>query len=316
MDREPLIQGSAFTLVCGPKGVGKGTWTALIAGKMTQGTYGEPCNVLWVASEDSFAIDVVPRLITAGADLDRVHLVDEHVVLPKDIDRLRAQAQFVGGVGLIVVDPLGNHLGGADTDKEGAVWHGIGALNQLADELGCAIFGIRHLKKDRQNGALASVLGSTAWIDVPRCVLAFAPDNDDEAVFHVQVVAGNRSGSGAGESYRIELRDIGGASEPVTRAAELGVSSKDVDELLSAAKRTSKSKVARDLILDILENDGEQESDTLDARVASETGLAAKTVKNQRVALKNEGLVRNVPVKDEHGEITLWKVARTGAPRE
>jgi hypothetical protein len=134
-------------------------------------------------------------------------------------------------------------------------------------------------------------------------------------MFHVQVVAGNRSGRTVAQSYRIELRDVG-LLEPVTYAVELGDSLKDVDDLLVAPRRSTKSQSARDLILDILERDGDQESDALDARVASDTGLTAKTVKNQRVELKNAGLIRNVPVRDEiGGEVKRWTVVRTGAPR-
>lgn len=312
----PLVQGSAFTLICGPKGCGKGTFIAKVAAKMTRGVYGAPRNVLFVSSEDSAAIDLVPRLKAAGADLDRVVIVTEHITLPTDIGRLRFHAREIGDIGLIVLDPLGNLLAGADTDKEGVVRHAIGGLNALADELACAIFGVRHLGKNRQNGALSSVLGSVAWVDLPRQVNVFAPDDEDEMVFHVGVQAGNRSAHGASESFRIELRAVEGLTEPVTFCAELGTSAKDVDTLLAAPRRAgSKSQTARELILTILENEGEQESDAFDARLARETGLTAKTVQNQRTALKNEGLVKNVPVKDEHGAVQHWKVVRSGAPR-
>lgn len=316
LDR-PLLQGSAFHLVAGPKGVGKGTWTAAqIARMTTDGFTGTPRNVLIISSEDSAAIDLVPRLTAAGADLARVHIVREHVDFPVDLDRVRAYAVELGDVGMIVIDPLGNHLGGADTDREGAVRFAIGGLNQIADELGCVVLGIRHISKNRSNGAVASVLGSTAWVDLPRAVLMFAPDDEDEMTFHVQVVAGNRSGHGAGRSYRIDLADVPGLTEPVTRATDLGSSTKDVDDLLQAPRRRpSKSGDARELILDILEREGEQESDALDARVHAETGLAATTVRNIRTELRAAGLIKSLPLKNELGEVQSWHVYRTQAPR-
>jgi hypothetical protein len=70
------------------------------------------------------------------------------------------------------------------------------------------------------------------------------------------------------------------------------------------------------LILDILEAEGEQESDALDARVGAETGLKAQTIRNQRAALKNAGLIKVYPEKDEFGSVERWKVARTQALRE
>ena len=312
---KPELQRAAFHLAAGVKGCGKGTWTAHKASALTRGLYGPPRNVLIVSSEDSAQVDTVPRLTAAGADLERVHLVVGPFLLPDDLERLRTRAEAIGNVGMIVIDPIGNHLGGADTDKEGAVRNAISGLNKLADELDCIVLGIRHLGKARQGGALAAVLGSVAWVDLPRAVLAFAKDDEDEMLFHVQVVAGNRSGRCKAQSYRIELRDVPGLGEPVTYASAVGETTKDVDDLLQAPRRTSKSAEARDLILDILENEGEQGSDALDARIAEATGITAGTAKNQRQTLKNEGLIRNVPIRDEQGAIKTWNVARTAAPR-
>jgi len=79
----------------------------------------------------------------------------------------------------------------------------------------------------------------------------------------------------------------------------------------------SKSTHARELILDTLEaaDDRQMESDQLDALIASETGLAAQTVRNVRADLKNDGLIKAVPEKDEFGSVTRWFVVRTLAER-
>jgi hypothetical protein len=135
-----------------------------------------------------------------------------------------------------------------------------------------AVVGVRHLTKNTAAGALASVLGSTAWRDIPRAVIAFAGDDQDDNVIHWQVAAGNRSGRGTARHFRIELRDVG-LAEPVTYAHDLGASSKDVDDLLEPKRTASRSDNARDVILDILDNEGPEESDQLDARVAHETSL-------------------------------------------
>jgi hypothetical protein len=312
---KPQLQGSAFHLAAGPKGVGKGTWLARKIADTTHGRLGPKRNVLIVSSEDSASIDLKPRLVAAGADHTRWHLVTEQLMLPRDLYRLEDLANAIGDVGLIVLDPVGNHLGGVDTDKEGLVRFAISGLNRLADDLACMIVGVRHLAKLRVHGALAAVLGSTAWVDVPRAVLAFARDDIDEMVFYVQVVAGNRSGRTAAHGYRIELRDVG-LKEPVTSAVPIGESSKNVDDLLAAPRRGSKSDGARELILDILETDGEQESDALDARVSAETGLTARTIRNLRGELGKAGLIKSIPESDEvFGVVARWKVARTAAPR-
>ena len=41
---KPFLQSSAFHLVAGPKGVGKGTWLIKVAAKMSRGLYGDRVN--------------------------------------------------------------------------------------------------------------------------------------------------------------------------------------------------------------------------------------------------------------------------------
>ena len=108
-----------------------------------------------------------------------------------------------------------------------------------------------------------------------------------------------------------------GFTESVVCAVEDGVSDVDIDAQLNGdnEKPNTATGQARELILDILEDGDKFESDELDARVARETGLAAKTVRNTRSALAKEGLIQPYPEKDEYGEIVCWKVYRTAAQR-
>jgi hypothetical protein len=78
--------------------------------------------------------------------------------LPSDIDWLREQALAIGECGLLVIDPVANHIGTRNSNSEAEVRDAVAPLNKLADEL-------RHVGKDRSRGALASILGSTAWVD-------------------------------------------------------------------------------------------------------------------------------------------------------
>jgi hypothetical protein len=317
---KPHLQRGAFHLLAGRKGVCKGTWLCGIAARVTTGDlYGEPKRVLVITSEDSIELDFLPRLIAAGGNPALVEIVNGPFQLPHDLDWLKMEALKLGNVGLIVIDPLGNHAGGKDTNAEGDTRAAIQDLNPLADELDCMVFGVRHLSKDSSRGALASVLGSTAWVDVPRCVILMAADDEDDLLFHAQVVAGNRGPKSAtGRAYRLELHDVEPATAITCLIAE-GESTKDVENLLKGANTPepeSRSGKARELILDILDTEGEQESDRFDARIATETGITAKTVRNIRGTLKNDGLIRATPAKDEHGTVTHWTVSRTLAPRE
>jgi putative DNA primase/helicase len=312
LDR-PLWQRAAFHVVAGKKGTGKGTYLASLSSRVTRGAlFGRPMNVLLLSSEDSDAIDLKPRVVAAGGDVKRIHTINDRVVLPDDIAALEDLALWIGDVGLFAIDPIGNHLGGENTDAEGRVRNAIAPLNDLADELDCLLIGVRHLKKDTQAGALASVLGSTAWIDVPRSVIVMAADDEDELLFHIEVVAGNRGPSGQGRAFRIELVSVEGLLEPVTRAVEIGDSGKSV-EMLLGGKRETKSGKARELILEVLAGVPEMESDALDAQVANQANCAARTVRDVRIAMNKEGLLRSIPIRDEYGIVKTWHVARTKA---
>jgi hypothetical protein len=242
-------------------------------------------------------------------------VIRQHVRLPDDIDELRELALEHGGVRLLVIDPVGNHIGARKTSDHGEVCDAIAPLNGLADDLGCLLIGVRHPGKDRTRGAVASILGSVAWVDTPRAVVMIAVDDEDPLLRHIQVVAGNRSLNGSAQAFRIEAVEVPGLDEPITRAVELGASQKNVDELLAAQPAASNSQNGRDLLLDILEAEGPQESDELDARLVKATGLAVGTVRNLRTKLKDEGLVKSLPDKDETGAIVRWRVHRTQAAR-
>jgi hypothetical protein len=177
---KPLWQRRAFHLLGGAKGSGKGTYMARLAAKVTRGDFhGRGMIVVFISSEDSAEIDIKPRLIAAGADLDRCILIIGTFRLPDDLDRLRAMSAEVDDVALVVIDPVSNHIGDRNSNSEGEVRDVIAPLNHLADELGCLIIGVRHPGKNRVSGAIAAILGSTAWVDTPRAVVMIAADPDD-----------------------------------------------------------------------------------------------------------------------------------------
>jgi hypothetical protein len=317
---KPLLQKSAFHLVAGRKGQGKGTVLANIAARVNRGELGPKRNVVWIGSEDSNSIDVRPRIEAAGGDPERILVVKQGwIQLPRDIDAINQAMTEMGDVGMLAIDPVGNHISGKNSDGDTDIRDAIAPLNVIADEHEAMVFGVRHLsEKDCSKGVLAAILGASAWVHVPRAVIAIAKDNEDATVTHVQCVSGNRLPPDTpGRMFRIEGVLLPELENEVTKAVWLGDSTKDVEAMLAVieTKPQPKSGEARELILNILDNEGDQESDTLDARIVAETGLAAQTIRNIRANLKNAGLVRNYPQKDGHGAIERWKVGRTLAPR-
>ncbi len=302
---KPLWQWGAFHVLVARKGKGKGTSTASLAAQFTRGEFGRKRTVIWIGTEDSPSVDIRPRLEAAGGLPEHVVFVTRHLSLPADIGRLRDLAAELGDVGLIVIDPLGNHVGGINTNWDGHVRDAIQGLNPLADELDVVIVGIRHLTEKEAKDLRAGVLGASAWLQVPRVAIAIVDDPADPALKHMHAFMGNRGRPGeSGRQFRIEGVLLDGLEEEVTVAVWDGDSTVDIEELFASAngddagKAPSRSARAREYILDVHDQEGEQESDALDARVVKATGLAAKTVRNLRSELSDQGLVKAVPVKE------------------
>jgi hypothetical protein len=291
---KPLWQRAAFQLVAGRKGAGKGTYLAGLAARTSRGDlFGGPRNVLIVATEDSDEIDVKPRVVAAGGDVDRIYSLTSAMLLPRDIPALRAAALEIGNVGLIILDPIASHVRG-DTHTEEPVRNALDPLNALANELDLLLIGVRHLsEKSALNGALAAILGASAWVQVPRAVLAVAPDDEEQMLFHIAVVSGNRSARGTGRTFRIDLVDVG-LDEPVTHAIEAGVSTKSVDDLLGAGadekRKAPKREGARAIILRELALEPCQ-LDHIKTVCAAEIAVSGETVWQAANELKSEGLV-------------------------
>jgi hypothetical protein len=217
---KPLWQAAAFHLVVGRKGHGKGTTLAELTARATRGELGPKRNVLWIGSEDSAAIDIHPRVVA--------------------VDELGETIAGIGEVGLVIIDPLGNHITGKNANGDTDIRDAIAPLNYLADRHDCILVGIRHLtQKETTAGALAAILGASAWVQVPRAVIAIARDDDDPSVCHVQCVAGNRlPPETPGRSYQIEGVRVVGLENEVTKAVLLGESPKDVEALIAAKDET------------------------------------------------------------------------------
>jgi putative DNA primase/helicase len=114
-----------LTLVAGEAGLGKSQISLAVAAAVTIGgdwPCGEgraPCgNVIVLSAEDGASDTVVPRLIAAGADCERVSLVtavrDQRrrtFDLGTDLALLETEIARTDDVRLIIIDPISSYLG-------------------------------------------------------------------------------------------------------------------------------------------------------------------------------------------------------------
>jgi 5S rRNA maturation endonuclease (ribonuclease M5) len=209
---EPFVQVAAFHLLAGDGGVGKGSWLAHLIAQVTTGKTergGKPQNVLVVASEDSAEVDLKPRVLAAGGDPSKVFVLRKHVLLPRDIDYLeeKIEQQRKGhSTGVVILDPISNHIGGASGDDESAVRKAINELNFVAERTGCTIFGVRHTTKSSEGGVKA-ILGSVAWVNSPRVILMLERLSNgswDTGSRVLRVVKSNRGQKGREKHYALK----------------------------------------------------------------------------------------------------------------
>lgn len=243
---EDRIPAGEITLTAGLGGIGKSTYHAWMVSEVTQGRlpgvyHGTPKSAIICASEDSWERTIVPRLIAAGADLDRVYRVDvveaeENVrlILPADIDMLADEIQR-NDVALLSLDPLMPLISNTiDTHKDAEVRRALEPLSGLADLTACAVLGNAHFNKGMRADPMMRLTGSAAFGQVVRAVLAFAhdPDSDTSVISQAKNNLGHLDLPSLCyhiESIEVETDD---GPTPVGRLTLSGESEKSVQDIL------------------------------------------------------------------------------------
>jgi len=175
----------AIALLGGREGQGKSLWSYHLAAEITRGKtpghfFGTPKSVIVVATEDSWKHAIVPRLMAAGADRDRVFQFTPPPSFPADLDEL-ARLIEAKDVALLILDPLLSRLGSLDTHVDAKVRQGLEPLAAWAETRDIAILGLVHVNKNITGDVLTSLTGSRAFAAVARAVLVLMADPADPA---------------------------------------------------------------------------------------------------------------------------------------
>ncbi len=222
------IVGDGLTIVTGPVGISKSLISVDVAarvttgGKWPDGTGHSPQgSVLLFGAEDDAGKVVVPRLMAAGADLDRVHVCqgtamagddDEPaaVILERHIGELRAALDAVADCRLIVFDPLPDYIA-ADENKSAEVRAALVPLARLAQEKNVAVVAVLHQNKKNDLTTVQKIAGSGAFAQIARVVLSIGTHPEDvektTGKRRVMLVSKNNYGErDVGQAYEIETR--------------------------------------------------------------------------------------------------------------
>jgi hypothetical protein len=186
-------------LIGGLPDKGKGLISADIIARSTTGAEW-PCNegnapignVIWFTAEDDIEDTVIPRLVAAGADLDRVEIVGmaknadgtpRMFNLATDLPLLRSKIDEVGNVTLVIIDPVSAYLGVGKVNNSSTtdVRAVLAPLTKLAEEKKISIIGIMHFnKKADVTNAMLRIADSLAYVAAARHVYVVVDDADND----------------------------------------------------------------------------------------------------------------------------------------
>ena len=185
----PYIPEGKLTIIQGDPGDGKTTLALQIIARLTrgedvldsnQGKVREPVNVIYQTAEDGLCDTILPRLLAAGADCDRVYVINDAKKPLTLLDERLEQAIVKTDAKMVVLDPIQGYLGAKiDMHRANEIRPVMKQLATLAESYTCTIILIGHLNKMVGGKAAYRGLGS---IDIPasaRSVLLVGRMQDD-----------------------------------------------------------------------------------------------------------------------------------------
>ena len=207
----PYIPFGKLTIIHGDPGEGKTFLVIAITAALTKGEaiYGteshEPMNVIYQTAEDGLADTIKPRLVSVGADCERVLVINEEFKQLSMTDERIEKAIIQNNAKLLILDPLQAYLG-ADVDMHRAneIRPIMSNLGRVAERTGCAIVMIGHVNKGGGKSSHRG-LGSIDIFATARCVLAVGKSPKDP---NIRIMAQSKNNLAEfGPSIAFEIND-------------------------------------------------------------------------------------------------------------
>ena len=278
---KPYLPFGKLSVLQGNPGEGKTYFAMHLAAACTNGKLlpnmerMEPFNVIYQTAEDGLGDTVKPRLIEAGADLDRVLVIDDSEVQLTLSDERIERAIIENNARLVIIDPIQAYLGAdVDMNRANEVRPIFMRLGQVAQRTGCAILLIGHLNKAAGMQSLQRGLGSIDIAAAVRSVLFIGKLKHDPTM---RILTHEKSSlAPPGVSLAFSLGDEGG----FRWVGEYDITA---DEMLSGIEpqRETKTQQAKDLICALLTGGKQVLSEDID-RAALERGIPGRTVRDAK----------------------------------
>ena len=278
---KPYLPFGKLSVLQGNPGEGKTYFAMHLAAACTNGKLlpnmerMEPFNVIYQTAEDGLGDTVKPRLIEAGADLDRVLVIDDSEVQLTLSDERIEKAIIENNARLVIIDPIQAYLGAdVDMNRANEVRPIFMRLGQVAQRTGCAILLIGHLNKAAGMQSLQRGLGSIDIAAAVRSVMFIGKLKHDPTM---RILTHEKSSlAPPGVSLAFSLGDEGG----FRWVGEYDITA---DEMLSGIEpqRETKTQQAKDLICTLLAGGKQVLSESID-KAALERGIPGRTVRDAK----------------------------------
>ena len=278
---KPYLPFGKLSVLQGNPGEGKTYFAMHLAAACTNGKLlpnmerMEPFNVIYQTAEDGLGDTVKPRLIEAGADLDRVLVIDDSDVQLTLSDERIEKAIIENNARLVIIDPIQAYLGAdVDMNRANEVRPIFMRLGQVAQRTGCAILLIGHLNKAAGMQSLQRGLGSIDIAAAVRSVMFIGKLKHDPTM---RILTHEKSSlAPPGVSLAFSLGNEGG----FRWVGEYDITA---DEMLSGIEpqRETKTQQAKDLICTLLAGGKQVLSEDID-KAALERGIPGRTVRDAK----------------------------------
>jgi len=269
-----ILPFGKISLLVGDSGLGKTTLALDIAARLTTGrpmplSDAEPItgNVLFQSQEDDISDTLLPRCISAGADLQRIESIEaDGLNIDSDCDIIEQHIREINAR-FAIWDPLQSFMGRhADMCRITDIRRLLTNLGGIAARTDCAMLIIAHQTKNQGANELHRVFGSVDITATARSVLRISKSEDDpdiKILSHIKSSVSRPSEpiafriAGAGQIEYLEEYEVNG-------------------DLYELPDDNSKRATAIEMLYEMLQNGPLEGTEVF--RACNEAGISTRTV--------------------------------------
>ena len=236
----------------------------------------KPVNVIYQSAEDGLADTVKPRLELAGADCERILVIDEKEKSLSMVDERLEKAIVQTRARMLILDPIQAYLGGGmDMNRANEARDMTKKLGALAEKYQCAIVLIGHMNKAAGNKAAYQGMGSIDFFAVARSVLLVGRVEGEENIRAVVQIKNNLAAFGHPKAFALSEGGFGWLGDYEITA----------DEVLGGiAPKANKMEQAKHMLRELaLTSNAVLSNEIFD--MADEQGISKRTLENAKKEL-------------------------------